>query len=128
MHQLTVGADLVEIARVERALKARAPRLRERLFTGREWDYCQTRAHPYASLAARFAAKEAVRKILGQWGYTGVVWRDTEIAVDERGVPYLFLHGAARDAAGPHRFSLSLAHTRTHAQAFCVAWNPSSDG
>jgi holo-[acyl-carrier protein] synthase len=127
MLNLTVGTDLVEIERIEHALTEHAPRLGERLFTPREWAHCQTRAHPYASLAARFAAKEAVRKILGQWGHTGVVWLETEVTVDERGIPSIALHGAARRAAGAHRFALSLTHTQTHAQAFCVAWNPTSN-
>lgn len=127
MLHMTVGTDLVEVERFQRVLTERAPRLGERLFTEREWAYCQTRARPYASLAARFAAKEAVRKILEQWGYTGVVWRETEVTVDERGIPAITLHGAAREAAGSHRFALSLAHTLTHAQAFCVAWNAPSN-
>lgn len=59
-----VGIDLIEVARIERALERR-PRLGERLFTGAERDYAAGRARPGRHLAARFAAKEAVIKALG---------------------------------------------------------------
>ena len=62
---LAVGIDLIEIDRVERALERR-PRLAERLFTPAELAYAQGRARPGRHLAARFAAKEAVIKALGQ--------------------------------------------------------------
>ena len=54
MLHMTVGTDLVEVERFQRVLTERAPRLGERLFTERDWAYCQTRARPDASLAARF--------------------------------------------------------------------------
>jgi holo-[acyl-carrier protein] synthase len=126
MLSIFVGTDLVEVARLRAALDARSPRLAERLFTEREWSYCQAQADPYASLAARFAAKEALRKIFGQWGYDDVIWRETEVIRTPRGVPTVRLHGVARERAGRHRFALSLSHTDTLAQAFCVAYGPPS--
>ena len=59
-----IGIDVIEIARIERALERR-PRLRERLFTADELAYADARARPGRHLAARFAAKEAVIKALG---------------------------------------------------------------
>ncbi len=59
-----IGIDLVEIARIERAL-ARRPRLARRLFTEGEIEYAAARGRPARHLAARFAAKEAVVKALG---------------------------------------------------------------
>ena len=122
MTEITVGADLIEIARVRAALEGGAPRLAERLFTRDEWTYCQMQSQPWASLAVRFAAKEAVRKIFGQWGIEGVVWRETEVVTNDRGAPALRLHGTALQQAGSARFALSLSHTDELAQAFCVAW------
>lgn len=119
---ITVGTDLVEITRLRNAVAARAPRLGERLFTAQEWAYCQSRRDPFRSLAARFAAKEAIRKIFGQWGYDDIVWRDTEIMAGPHGEPSVVLHGAARTRAERIRFAVSLSHTDTHAQAFCIAY------
>ena len=119
---ITVGTDLVEVARLRDAVTARAPRLGERLFTPREWNYCQSRRDPYRSLAARFAAKEAIRKIFGQWGYDDIVWRDTEIVAGPQGAPVVVLHGAAKARAEDMHFTVSLSHTDTHAQAFCIAY------
>jgi holo-[acyl-carrier protein] synthase len=74
-----VGFDLVELDRFERAL-ARHPRLVERVFTPAEIAYCGARGRPALHLAARFAAKEAVGKLLG----SGIVsWREIEVVAPE---------------------------------------------
>ena len=79
---MRVGIDLIEIARVARALE-RHPRFVERVFTQIERDYCLSRPNPAQHFAARFAGKEAVGKALG----FGVpfTWREIEIAVPSRG-------------------------------------------
>ena len=123
MNKITVGTDLVDIDRLRRALEERSPRLGERLCTTDEWTYSQAQAKPHASLAARMAAKEAIRKIFGQWGYNDVNWRETEVAVKENGAPYVVLHGHAAERAKSCSFALSLAHTDTLAQAFCIAYD-----
>ena len=73
-----VGIDLIEIERVERALE-RHPRLAERLFTPAEVEYARERARPGRHLAARFAAKEAVIKALGE----GLPPREIEVEAGE---------------------------------------------
>ena len=123
MEHLFVGTDLVEIDRLKQALDAHGDRMARRLFTDSEWTYCQAQHRPEASLAARFAAKEALRKIFGQWGYGDVVWRETEVSVGPAGAPSVSLHGVARDRARDHEFALSLSHTERYAQAFCIAWH-----
>ena len=72
---MKVGVDIIEIDRVERALTR--PGFRERCFTDAEREYCDSRAHPAQSYAARFAGKEAVGKALG----CGVrfTWKEIEI-------------------------------------------------
>ena len=112
-----VGIDVVDIARFGATLE-RTPALRERLFTPEE------RGLPLQSLAARFAAKEAVAKALGT-GIGEFAWRDIEIGRDERGQPTVTLHGPAQARAqtlGLTHFALSLSHTRDHAIAFVVAY------
>jgi holo-[acyl-carrier protein] synthase len=111
---LSVGIDLIEIERVERALERR-PRLANRLFTQAELAYARERARPGRHLAARFAAKEAVIKALGQ----GVPLREIEVVSGEP--PTLRLHGQAAKAAGDAEIAISLTHSRESAAAVAVA-------
>ncbi|HEY7266573.1 MAG TPA: holo-ACP synthase [Solirubrobacterales bacterium] len=111
---LGVGIDLIEIDRVERALERR-PRLAERLFTEAELSYARGRARPGQHLAARFAAKEAVIKALGQ----GLPMRQIEVVSDEP--PRLRLHGLAAEVAGDAEIAISLTHSRESAAAIAVA-------
>jgi holo-[acyl-carrier protein] synthase len=111
---LSVGIDLIEIERVERALERR-PRLADRLFTEAELSYARERARPGRHLAARFAAKEAVIKALGQ----GVPPRDIEVIGGEP--PRIQLHGRAAEVAGDREIAISLTHSRESAAAVAVA-------
>jgi len=122
MTSITVGSDIVEIARIKAALDDPQSRLSARLFTEQERRYCRSRSDEFGSLAARFAAKEAIRKIFGQWGFDDVVWQETEVVNAENGAPAVALHGTAADRAADYRFALSLSHTDHYAQAFCVAY------
>jgi holo-[acyl-carrier protein] synthase len=112
-----VGIDVVSVERFVRAL-ARAPRLRARLFTPAEADL------PDASLAARFAAKEAVAKALGAPG--GLRWHDCSIGRTPGGPPRLTVTGtvAARAAVlGVTRWHVSLSHDAGIASAVVIAEN-----
>ena len=112
---VSVGIDVVDVARFEHIL-VRTPALRARLFTPREADL------RIASLAARFAAKEAVAKALGAPG--GLRWQDCEIRTDETGRPLLELRGtvaAAAAEAGITHWHLSLSHDAGIASATVVA-------
>src|SRR5881227_86903 len=75
---MRVGVDLIEIARIRRALQ-RYPRFRERCFTEAERAYCESRPNPAESYAGRFAGKEAVGKALGVGVARAFAWRDIEI-------------------------------------------------
>jgi holo-[acyl-carrier protein] synthase len=100
----SVGLDLLEIDRLERALERR-PRLADRLFTERERAYAAARARPAQHLAARFCAKEAVAKALRLTAWS---WQDIEIVSSEDG-PRIRLHGAL--AARDVDVDVSLTHT-----------------
>ena len=109
-----VGTDLVDLARFEESL-TRTPSLRDRLFTPTE---AVLRAE---SLAARFAAKEALAKALGAPG--GLSWHDAEVVVGAKGQPFFELRGtvAARAAElGAEHVHLSLSHDGGFAVAFVV--------
>lgn len=112
----TVGIDLIEIDRIERALE-RHPRLAERLFRPGELDACRGRGRPARHLAARFAAKEASIKALGG----GFPPRDVEVVGSPE--PALRLHGAAAVAAAERGvvLTVSLTHSRDNAAAVVLA-------
>lgn len=110
-----IGVDVADVGRLAVALE-RVPRLRDRLFTPAERDL------PVRSLAARFAAKEAVAKALGSPG--GMSWQDCEVVTDRAGAPSLRVGGTvARVAAerGVTRWHLSLSHDGPVAVAMVVA-------
>ena len=109
-----VGIDVVEISRFGQALR-RTPGLVERLFTSAE------ARRPLASLAARFAAKEALAKALGAPG--NLEWHDAEVVTESSGRPLLELRGtvAARAAeVGAESVHVSLSHDAGIASAMVV--------
>lgn len=110
-----VGIDVVDIARLGERLD-RTPRLRDRVFTESE------RGLPLHSLAARFAAKEAVGKALHTPG--DLPWQGVEVTNGQHGEPVLVVTGsvAARaEAMGVARMHISLSHDGGIATAFVVA-------
>ena len=122
---LRSGVDIVEIARVERVMARSGQRFLTRIFTAQEQAYCQGRM---ASLAGRFAVKEAVAKTLGT-GIGEMSWVEIEIVSDGLGRPELVLHGAAKrlaDELGLVEWSISLSHTENYAIGFAVAAGKSS--
>jgi holo-[acyl-carrier protein] synthase len=116
-----LGVDIVEIDRMQLAL-TRHPRMKERVFSDAERAYCEKRGRPEVHYALRFAAKEAVLKALGT-GFSGMRFRDVEVARDERGRPTPVLHGRAREYAesiGVTEMHLSLSFTQATAVASAV--------
>ena len=113
----SVGIDLLEIERLERALERR-PRLALRLFTDQERAYAAARARPGQHLAARFCAKEAVAKALGL-----EAWSFQDVEVTGVGSPEVRLSGAAarRASALGVSVSVSLTHTTRDAAAVAIA-------
>src|ERR1700689_410976 len=113
-----IGLDLLEIARLERALERR-PGLAGRLVTDAERAYAAGRARPGQHLAARFCAKEAVSKALAM---EAMIWQEIEIVNAPSGAPEVRLYGqvAARAAELGVTVQVSLTHTRTDAGAVAL--------
>jgi holo-[acyl-carrier protein] synthase len=110
-----VGIDVVDITRFEASL-ARTPGLAGRLFTEAE------RGLPPRSLAARFAAKEALAKALG--APRGLLWTDAEVVTAATGRPHLAVSGTVAAAAarlGVTSWHLSLSHDAGIASAVVIA-------
>ena len=109
-----VGIDVVDIERFGLSLE-RTPGLGERLFTAVEG------SRPLASLAARFAAKEAIAKALG--APVGMAWHDAEIVSEETGRPRFEIRGtvaAQAEAMGVAHVHVSLSHDAGIASAVVV--------
>ncbi|WP_328911479.1 holo-ACP synthase [Streptomyces sp. NBC_00234] len=116
-----VGIDVAEIERFGAALE-RTPQMAERLFLERELKLPSGERRGIASLAARFAAKEAVAKALG--APAGLHWSDAEVYVEESGQPRLRVRGtvAARAAElGVRHWHVSLSHDAGVASAVVIA-------
>ncbi len=117
---MTVGVDLIEIARIRRALER--PGFRERCFTAAERAYCDGRPNPAQHYAARFAGKEAVGKALGFGIARAWAWQEVEI--EGRPKPAVRLSGRVRawaERAGTDAVDLSMTHSRELAAAVAVA-------
>lgn len=118
---VAVGIDVVLVSRFTRAIE-RTPLLVDRLFTPAERTTSSGGPRSPESLAARFAAKEAVAKSLG--APTGLHWHDCEVVSDADGRPWLTVSGtvaAAADERGVRRWHLSLSHDGGIASAMVVA-------
>ena len=117
-----IGVDAVEIERFRTSL-TRTPTMRERLFTAEELDYVAPKSDPIPSLAARFAAREAVMKALGV-GLGAFGFHEVWVSRASSGVPSLVITGAAArlaDAAGVSRWHVSLTHSDLIAIAYVIA-------
>jgi len=108
-----IGVDIIEVARVRRAIE-RNPRFADRVFTATELAYAEGKKSRFQHLAARFAAKEAFFKALGR----GIPWIDVEIVNLSSGQPQLVLHSKEdMDFARSH---VSISHLAEYAMAVVV--------
>ena len=117
-----IGIDAVEIERFRQSLE-RTASLKDRLFTADELSYVQPQVDPSASLAARFAAREAVMKALGV-GLGAFDFHDVSVCRASSGQPDLLVVGRAQQLAtdqGITHGHLSLTHTESLAMAYVIA-------
>ena len=124
---VSVGVDLIEVGRIQRALEdpSIGKRFRDRVYTEGEIRYCDSRGMgTYQSYAGRFAAKEAAMKALGTgWG-AKASWLTIEVVRARSGRPDIALHGRTAEFArqlGIRRMLVSITHTDAHALAYVIA-------
>ena len=115
-----IGIDIVEIKRLARVSKKWGQSFLRKVYTDRELAYAHSKRFPFQHLAARFAAKEAIFKALGEVEKDFVGWKNVEILNDNYGKPVVFWHGEA-DAVRKKRnlkgAVVSLSHTENYAVA-----------
>ena len=118
------GIDIVETARIRKLVDDHGQHFLDRVFTPAEQRYCaRNPKRYYEHLAGRFAAKEAVLKVLGTGWRGGIAWTDVEIINEPTGQPKMTLTGEceriARDL-GISRWHVSISHIETHATASAI--------
>ena len=114
------GIDIVPVARIANLIRERGDGFLKRWFTAAEIDYCNGKAVPSRHFAARFAAKEAVAKVLPAHWEGPLPWRSIEIVNDTRGAPSVRLSGAVLEVAtqaGVGAIGVSLSHCDEYATA-----------
>jgi len=117
-----IGIDAVDVDRFRTSLQ-RTPTMRTRLFTAEELAYVAPKADPVPSLAARFAAREAVMKAMGL-GLGAFGFHEVWVSRAESGAPSLMITGRALELAvdrGITRWHLTITHTQLVAIAHVVA-------
>lgn len=124
---LAHGIDLVECERVARILARHHDRFLERVLTELERRNAGRYQRPIPHLAGRFAAKEAVLKMLGTGWRGQISWQDIEITNDELGRPQVALRdecARVADEKGIAAVLLSISHTAHHATASAIGLGP----
>ena len=126
------GIDIVDVQRLRQLIERHGERFLCRCFTPEEVAYARRRPQRFAEhLAARFAAKEAVLKVLGTGLRHGIGWCDIEVVRLPSGQPTLKLAGQAQQIAlnrGIARWHLSLSHVSTHATASAIGLREDASG
>jgi holo-[acyl-carrier protein] synthase len=118
------GIDIVETERIRQSVNEHGERFLDRVFTLAEQEYCARNHKRYFEhLAGRFAAKEAVLKVLGTGWRGGIAWTDIEIIKDASGQPKILLTGECLRIAsemGIASWHVSISHIETHATASAI--------
>lgn len=118
------GIDIVETARIRKLVEDHAQHFLDRVFTAAEQAYCLKNPKRYFEhLAGRFAAKEAVLKVLGTGWRGGIAWTDVEITKESSGQPKIELTGECQRIAmerGIAAWHVSISHIETHATASAI--------
>jgi len=118
-----VGVDIVEVPRIKDAVLRWKDAFLRRIFTDNEINYSKAKKFAYQHLAARFAAKEAVLKAIGDSSIQRIEWHEVEVFNDEFGKPFIRLSGEAKKIKEDRKISdiiISMSHTRAFAIANAI--------
>jgi len=130
MEIVAHGIDLVDCPRIEAMIERHGERFVQRIFTPAEQAYAEANKNEIEKLAGRFAAKEAVLKLMGTGWRGKIAWTDIEIINNSIGQPEVTLAGEVEkiaDKLGIKHISVSITHTANFAIASAVALAQSNE-
>jgi holo-[acyl-carrier protein] synthase len=131
MEIVAHGIDLVDCPRIEEMIKRHGERFVNRVFTVAEQAYAEANKDRIEKLAGRFAAKEAVLKLMGTGWRGKIAWTDIEVVNNPAGQPEVTLDGEVKKLAEKHgiqHISVSITHTANFAIASVVALAQKDEG
>jgi holo-[acyl-carrier protein] synthase len=120
MPVISIGTDICDVKRIRDIEEKHKIRFLEKVFTSEEIEYCEKKIDKHISLAARFAAKEALLKALGTGLRDGLQWKEIEVVNDDLGKPSLRFSGHVERIISDRKVLLSLSHTSENAIAFVL--------
>lgn len=118
---MTAGTDIIEISRIQKAIKS--DRFLQRVFTQREREYLLNKTNPPQTAAGIYCAKEAVLKALGTGLSQGIAFADIEVSHNALGKPHIILSAKALEIFNQKNYNkteISISHCNSYAVAFCV--------
>ena len=130
MEIIAHGIDLVDFPRIEDMVNRHGERFLDRVFTAAEQAYAKANKNSIEKLAGRFAAKEAVMKLVGTGWRGKIAWTDIEVVNTETGQPKVNLSGEIKiiaDKLGISQISVSITHTANFAIASAIAITKSNE-
>ena len=122
-----VGTDIIEVARIEKLIKQKGDRFLNRIYTKNEIDYCESKGlNKYQHYAGRFAAKEAVFKLLNGETDSGnsLIFKNIEILNKNDGAPYVNILDDIKVDCFDTDIDISISHIKKYATATAVSVNP----
>ncbi len=124
MEIVAHGIDLVDFPRIAEMVERHGKRFLNRIFTAAEQEYADGNVNRMEKLAGRFAAKEAILKLVGTGWRGKIAWTDIEVINNAMGQPEVSLSGEVEkiaDSMGITHVSVSITHTANFAIASAVA-------
>jgi holo-[acyl-carrier protein] synthase len=129
MEIIAHGIDLVDCPRIEEMVNRHGRRFVDRVFTATEQAYAEANKDSVEKYAGRFAAKEAILKLMGTGWRGKIAWTDIEVVNNAMGQPEVTLDGEVKkigDKLGIKHISVSITHTANFAIASAVALTQNS--
>ncbi len=120
---ISIGTDIIECVRIAQMIEKHGEVFLQRVFTQREIVYCSSRKAATQHYAGRWAAKEAVLKVLGTGWAKGIQWTDIEVVNEVSGAPVVKITGKAAEIAterGIQDVMITISHCRAYATAFAM--------
>ncbi len=120
---ISIGTDIIECVRIAQMIEKHGEVFLQRVFTQKEILYCSSRKAATQHYAGRWAAKEAVLKVLGTGWAKGIQWTDVEVVNEVSGAPVIKITGKAAEIAkerGIREVMITISHCRAYATAFAT--------